>query len=134
MSDTIEAGGTSESQSLHIVIVDDDEDIRELLTFSLRNEGYGVTDFENGRECWEFLSAEPPPDLVILDVMMPAMGGFEVLKKIRQDDRLAEIPVIILTSRDREEDVVEGFESGADYYMSKPFSPRELVARIQRVI
>lgn len=133
MTDTVGTEEVPESEPLDIVLVDDDEDIREILSFSLQNEGYGVTAFENGQECWDVLSTESPPDLVILDIMMPGMNGFEVLRKIRQDARLSEVPVIVLSSCDREEDIVKGFESGADYYMRKPFSPQELVARIQRV-
>lgn len=90
--------------------------------------------FDNGRDCWDSLWNGSDPDAVVLDVNMPGMTGFEVLRHIRDSQPFEDLPVIILTSRDREEDVVTGFESGADHYVGKPFSPRELAARIERVV
>lgn len=113
-----------------IVIADDDETIREIVEFKLTSKGWNVTAFENGRECWDHLESNSSPDMVVLDVMMPGLSGLQVLQRIRDDDALSSIPVIMLTSRGREEHVVEGFERGATDYMTKPFSPNELVARI----
>ncbi len=113
----------------HIVIADDDDTIRDIVEFKLSGPERAVTAFENGRDCWEYLEANEPPDLVVLDVMMPGLTGLQVLERIREDDRLASVPVIMLTSRGREEHVVEGFERGATDYMTKPFSPNVLVAR-----
>lgn len=123
-----------DAASAHLVVAEDDEDVQRILEFNLRNEGYDLTVFDNGRDCWDFLWREGAPDVVVLDVKMPGLSGFEVLRKIRDGSRLGDVPVIMLTSRDREEDVVTGFESGADHYVSKPFSPRELVSRIERVL
>lgn len=114
-----------------IVIADDDETIREIIEFKLISKGWDVTAFENGRECWRYLESNDPPDVVVLDVMMPGLSGLQVLQRIRNDDSISSIPVILLTSRGREEHVVEGFERGATDYMTKPFSPNELVARIK---
>lgn len=114
-----------------IVIADDDETIREVVEFKLTSQGWDVTVFENGRECWEHLETNNLPDLIVLDIMMPGLSGLQVLQRIRDSESLSSIPVLILTSRGREEHVVEGFERGATDYLTKPFSPTELVARIK---
>jgi len=116
-----------------VVAADDDEIIRQTVEFKLTSQGWDVTSFENGRECWAYLesSASDPPDVVVLDVMMPGLSGLQVLQRIRDDESLASIPVLLLTSRGREEHVVEGFDRGATDYLTKPFSPTELVARIR---
>lgn len=113
-----------------IVTADDDETIREIVEFKLSGSDRTVTAFENGRACWEYLEANEPPDLIILDVMMPGLTGLQVLERIREKDELSTVPVIMLTSRGREEHVVEGIERGATDYMTKPFSPNVLVARV----
>lgn len=113
-----------------IVIADDDESIREILQFKLDGPDRTLAAFENGRECWAYLESNDPPDLIVLDVMMPGLTGLQVLERIRDDGHLSSVPVIMLTSRGREEHVVEGFERGATDYMTKPFSPNELVARV----
>ncbi|MFB6299407.1 MAG: response regulator transcription factor [Halobacteriales archaeon] len=117
-----------------IVIADDDDTIRELVEFKLANAGYSVTSFENGQDCWNYLTGVEPPDGMVLDVMMPGMTGLQVLERIRDDPELTEVPVIILTSRGREEHVIEGLETGATEYMTKPFSPNELLARVNRQV
>lgn len=117
-----------------IVIADDDDTIRELIEFKLTTAGHAVTAFENGQECWECLSNTEPPDGVVLDVMMPGLTGLQVLEQIRDDPTLGDLPVIILTSRGREEHVIEGLETGATEYMTKPFSPNELLVRVNRQI
>lgn len=116
-----------------VVAADDDEIIRETVEFKLTSQGWDVTSFENGRECWEYLesTSSDPPDVVVLDVMMPGLSGLQVLQRIRDDESLSSIPVLLLTSRGREEHVVEGFDRGATDYLTKPFSPTELVARIR---
>lgn len=114
-----------------IVIADDDETIREVVQFKLSGGDRNVTAFANGRECWEHLDATDAPDLVVLDVMMPGLTGLQVLERIRADDELSGVPVIMLTSRGREEHVVEGIERGATDYMTKPFSPNVLAARAE---
>lgn len=116
-----------------VVTADDDEIIRETVEFKLTSEGWDVTTFKNGRDCWEYLKAESSdlPDVVILDVMMPGLSGLQVLQQIREDASLSSLPVLMLTSRGREEHVVEGFDRGATDYLKKPFSPTELVARIR---
>lgn len=117
-----------------IVVADDEDSIRQLLRFELENAGYESTVFVDGRTCWEHLQSSPPPDVVLLDVMMPAMDGTQVLRKIRASDRLEDLPVVLLTSRGQETDIVAGFESGATDYITKPFKPKELILRINRLL
>lgn len=116
-----------------IVVGDDEESIRQILRFELEANGFDLTVFTNGRECWDHLRSSPSPDLVLLDVMMPVMGGMEVLREIRANDRLEDLPVVLLTSRGRETDIVSGFESGATDYVAKPFKVNELKHRIERL-
>ncbi|WP_255167401.1 response regulator transcription factor [Natrononativus amylolyticus] len=118
-----------------IVLAEDDEDIQQLLTFKLQASGFDVQAFGDGRTCLEYLrDTDEPPAAVILDVMMPELDGFQVLERIREDESLADLPVLMLTARSREGDVVEGFERGATDYVTKPFSPSEVVVRIERTI
>ena len=118
----------------HVLLLEDDDSLRRLLTRKLESSGYETTALSDGRECWAFLNDEETPDLVLLDVMVPGLDGFRLLGRIRNDDRLADVPVIVLTARDREEDIVKGFDLGADDYVTKPFSPAALVARVRRLL
>lgn len=122
--------------TVEIAVADDDETIREVVEFNLREEGWDVAVFEDGDECWAYLEsrATDPPDLVVLDVMMPELDGVTVLERIRNHDALADLPVVMLTSRNREEDIVQALEAGADDFVAKPFSEAELVGRIEVVL
>jgi two-component system, OmpR family, response regulator ChvI len=111
-----------------IAVVDDEENIRETVTFALRREGYRVLPFADGAEAWDEFERELP-DLAVLDILMPRMDGLELCRKLRA--RSESIPIIFLTSKDEELDRVLGLELGADDYMCKPFSMRELLARIR---
>ena len=111
-----------------IAVVDDEENIRETVGFALRREGYGVETYPDGLAAWDALR-ERLPDLVVLDILMPQLDGLELCRRMRG---LSEtLPIIFLTSRDEEFDRVLGLELGADDYLCKPFSMRELVARIK---
>ncbi|MXV64618.1 response regulator [Natronorubrum sp. JWXQ-INN-674] len=118
----------------HVLLLEDDDSLRRLLTHKLESSGYETTALADGRKCWTFLTNEAPPDLVLLDVMVPGLDGFRLLGRMRNDERLADVPVIVLTSRSREEDVAKGFDLGADDYVTKPFSPTSLVARVRRML
>ena len=118
---------------LKVLIADDESSIRASLRFSFKAAGYEVVEAVDGLQALELACTERP-DLVILDVMMTGLNGFEVLNKLRQDDKAKDIPVIMLTARTQTEDVVEGLSGGADDYMAKPFSPMELLARSQAVL
>ena len=104
-----------------------------MLEAKFRQEGYEITAVEDGRECLDVLIDEDTelPDLVILDVMMPRVDGFRVLQEIRETHELS-IPVVMLTAREQEEDTVRALDAGVTEYVTKPFSPRELVARLDR--
>lgn len=113
-----------------ILLVEDDVTIQELVSFNLEREGYNVTVVDEGKNTLELLQKDKY-DLVLLDVMLPEMDGLEVCKAIRGNMETANIPIIMLSARDDIADKVIGLELGADDYMTKPFSPRELLARIK---
>jgi DNA-binding response OmpR family regulator len=110
-----------------IAVVDDEKNIREVISIALKKEFYEVDEYTDGLEAWESFQ-KTLPDLIILDILMPRMDGIELCKKIRS--RGGSVPIIFLSSRDEEIDKVLGLESGADDYVSKPFSLRELIARV----
>ena len=114
-----------------VLIVDDERHILELLRLYLTNDGYQVISAADGREALQMVRVEKP-DLVVLDIMLPEIDGMEVCRRLRQDGN--ELPIIMLTARDDDIDKIVGLELGADDYMTKPFNPRELVARIRAVL
>jgi two-component system phosphate regulon response regulator PhoB len=116
-----------------ILVIDDEPDLRELVRVNLDQAGYGVETASSGRDALQALRRSTP-DLVVLDLMLPDISGTELCRKIRSDPALADIPVIMLTAKAAEIDRVVGFELGADDYVTKPFSPRELVLRISAVL
>lgn len=113
-----------------ILVVDDEEPIQELLKFNLEKEGYRVRVAKDGPEALERVEKEQP-DLIVLDVMLPGMDGLEVCRNLRLNAKFRDVPIIMLTAKGEEIDKVLGLELGADDYMTKPFSPRELLARIK---
>ena len=117
-----------------ILIVDDEEDIRELIAVNLlREENYKLTQAVNGLDALEKARSDRP-DLIILDLMLPEMDGLTVYKTIREDARTKDIPVIMLTALGRLEEKIEGLQLGADDYLSKPFSPKELMLRVRNIL
>ena len=116
-----------------ILIVEDEEDIRQLLTFNLEREGFATLEAGDGKLGWE-KARTMKPDLILLDVMLPGMDGFEVCKALERDAATACIPVIMLTARGEEVDRIVGLELGADDYVVKPFSVRELILRIKAIL
>ena len=116
-----------------VLIVEDEPDIRGLLAFHLEREGYQVFKSNNGADALRQVRARPP-DLVLLDLMLPEMDGLEVCRRLRQDPATAPLPIVMLTAKGEEVDRVLGLELGADDYIVKPFSPREVVARIRAVL
>lgn len=116
-----------------IYVVDDEESIRTLVAYNLQRSGFTVDTADNGRVAYERIRSNPEEfDLVVLDLMLPGLDGIEVCKRLRQDQ--IKVPIIVLTARDDEVDLVVGLEMGADDYVTKPFSPRELVARAKAVL
>lgn len=116
-----------------IMIVDDEKDIVKMLEYNLKKEGYRTISAYDGEDALEIIKKDHP-DLVLLDLMLPEMDGLEVCKKIKQDDLTSGISVIMLTAKSQESDKIVGLELGADDYVTKPFSPRELMARIKAVL
>ncbi|SER37615.1 two-component system, OmpR family, response regulator CssR [Gracilibacillus ureilyticus] len=113
----------------HIYLVEDDPNIRNIVQAYLKKEGYQVTLTERAEEAWDNAQSQQP-DMWILDIMLPGMDGYELCKKIRQ---VSEVPIIIISAKDEEVDKILGLELGSDDYLTKPFSPRELVARVKRL-
>lgn len=116
-----------------VLVADDDDDIRDLVVFKLSQAGYAVRAVADGRDALEAIRSTPP-DLAVLDVMMPGLNGMDVTREVRKDDDLREVRIILLTARAQEGDVETGFSLGADDYVIKPFSPRELVSRVKAVL
>ena len=116
-----------------ILVVEDERDIAALVAYHLTKEGYRVRTTEGGQEALEAVSAEKP-DLIVLDLMLPGFSGYEVLQELRRRPEMADVPVVVLTARRDEADRVKGLELGADDYVTKPFSPRELVLRVGAVL
>lgn len=119
--------------SEHILVVDDEEDILELVSYNLSKAGYRVSKAATGEDAIKAARAKTP-DLILLDLMLPGVDGFEVCNTLKRDPRTVNIPVIMLTARSEEPDVVAGLELGADDYITKPFSPRVMLARIRAVL
>jgi two-component system phosphate regulon response regulator PhoB len=117
----------------HILVIEDDTAIREMICFTLKHEGFGYHAVADGEQGLEQV-AEQTPDLILLDWMLPKMDGIEFLRRLRGNPQTAPIPVIMLTARDDNDDKVKGLSVGADDYMTKPFSPAELVARLHAVL
>ena len=116
-----------------ILVVDDEPEAVELVEFNLKQAGYAVTTAADGAEALKKARSQTP-DLVVLDVMLPEMDGFEICKTLRLDPATARVPIIMLTAKAAEIDRVLGLELGADDYLTKPFSPRELLLRIKKIL
>ncbi len=117
----------------HILVCDDDELLVDLLTYRLGTKGYEVSAARDGGEALERLAADKP-DAVVLDAMMPVVDGFEVLRRIREQPATANLPVVMLSARKQERDIVGALELGASDFVVKPFIPEELIARLARLL
>lgn len=116
-----------------ILIVEDEEDVLELVRYNLEKNGYLTDSAINGRKALEKIRSKTP-DLILLDLMLPEVDGLEVCRSVKKDAKTADIPVIMLTAKGTEADIVAGLEMGADDYITKPFSPRVLMARVKAVL
>ena len=116
-----------------IIVVEDESDILDVIEYNLSREGYKVLGFRNGEQGLEAIREEDP-QLVLLDLMLPGIDGIEICKKVKEDPVTRDIPVVMITAKSEESDVVLGLGVGADDYVSKPFSPKELVARVKAVL
>jgi len=116
-----------------ILIVEDEKDIVKMLDYNLKKEGFKTLSTNDGEDALDLATRECP-DLIILDLMLPGIDGLEVCKTLKKENRTASIPIIMLTAKSQETDKIVGLELGADDYVTKPFSPRELIARIKAVL
>jgi len=116
-----------------ILIVDDEEDLVELVSYNLAREGYKIIKAFSGETALKLAGSELP-DMIILDLMLPGIDGLEVAKSLKNNPTTADIPIVMLTAKGEEADIVTGLELGADDYITKPFSPRVLIARVKAVI
>ena len=121
------------SASKKVLIVDDEAPIREMIAVALEMAGYDCLEAENANDAHSLI-VDDKPDMVLLDWMMPGMNGVEFARRLRKDETTADIPIIMLTAKGDEDNKIKGLEAGVDDYITKPFSPRELVARLQDVL
>lgn len=121
------------SPSKKVLIVDDEAPIREMIAVALEMAGYHCIEAENANEAHAII-VDDKPDMVLLDWMMPGISGIEFARRLRKEELTADMPIIMLTAKDDEENAIKGLESGVDDYITKPFSPRELVARLKAVL
>ena len=117
-----------------VLVADDEPHIRRVLSTLLESNAFQVDEAANGREALECVASEAVYDFVLLDLMMPFASGLEVLRKIREDPRRTSTPVIILTAKGQDTDRDDAFERGADDFLTKPFSPKKLLARIEEIL
>jgi DNA-binding response OmpR family regulator len=122
-----------------VLVVDDDPDIRELVTWKLSQAGYATLSASDGEAAVDIINSRVPggarrPDLILLDWMMPRMSGLEVCRALHEDAFTADIPIIFLTAKAQEAEVERGFAAGIDDYIVKPFSPREMLSRVEAVL
>ncbi|HKU56290.1 MAG TPA: response regulator [Gaiellaceae bacterium] len=118
---------------VRVLVSDDEDDVRDLVVYRLSRSGYDVVEALDGEEAFR-LATEQTPDLIVLDVMMPRVDGYELTRRLRAEPATSRVPVILLTARTQENDVSQGFEAGADDYLKKPFNPDELLARVRAVL
>ena len=116
-----------------IIVVEDEPDILDVLNYNLQREGFEVRTCENGADSLELIF-RVMPDLILLDLMLPGMEGLEVCRQLKSDNRSTHIPIIMVTAKGEESDIVLGLGLGADDYIVKPFSPKELIARVKAVL
>ena len=123
----------SEQIPARILVVDDEEDLLELVRYNLTKEGYEVECVDSGEDALRSARREPP-DLIVLDLMLPAVDGLEVCRRLKAESKTREVPIIMLTAKSEESDMIAGLERGADDYIAKPFSPRVLTARVRALL
>ena len=114
------------------LIVENDDHVMSLLNFMLSRELYDVVECRDGREAYAYIREHPPVDIVVLELVLPYKDGYELIREVRNSETWHDVPIIVLSARRLEGDIVRGLDAGANDYVTKPYSPRELVARIRR--
>jgi len=117
-----------------VLIVEDDDQIAYLLEYLFKRQDYAVTIAVDGKQCLDFIMNQQKPDLVIMDINLPYINGFELVKEIRTSQNWAGTKVVMLTTLHQEKDIIHGLDVGADEFISKPFQPNELIARVRKVM
>lgn len=117
----------------NILVVDDEEDLLELVRYTLAKEGHSITCVDTGEKAVDSVR-QKLPDLIVLDLMLPGIDGLEVCRRLKRDSKTREVPIIMLTAKSEERDVIVGLDGGADDYVTKPFSPRVLLARVKSIM
>lgn len=117
-----------------VLVVEDDDHIAQVLRFMLERQGYRVTHLADGRAASEHIAASTAPDLILLDVMLPYMDGFELVGQARARSGWASVPILMLTAKNTERDTVRALDAGANDFVTKPFQPNELLARVRRLL
>ena len=125
---------SSQESASPILVVEDDEATLHVLRFLLTREGFQVVVAEDGQKASKHIAKEIPPRLVLLDMMLPYVDGFQLIRQIRGRAEWREVPIVVLTSAAREEDIVRALDTGATDYLVKPFMPKELLARLRRCL
>lgn len=132
-SDSTAPANGDASTKCRILVAEDDPNILRQIEFNLQSSGYEVETALNGMDAFKKLMARRP-DLLITDVMMPEMDGYELVSTLRRDEQLADLPVIMLTARSQDWDMMQGYNSGTDLYLTKPFNPAELLNFVRRIL
>ncbi len=122
------------ADKIKIMVVDDEPDIVKIIKISLELANFEVIEANNGEECLSKLNSGIKPELILLDIMMPGLSGYEVCQKIRQNPDLKDIKVVMLTAKGQKSDAEEGLKSGADDYIIKPFDPYELIDQVKEIL
>lgn len=127
---------TSQTQS--VVVIEDDEEISYILNFMLTREGFEVTTASDGKQAVALFEAgpdaKPKPDIVLLDIMLPYVDGIEILRRIRANEGWKDVPIVMLTAKSQESNVLQALEAGANDYITKPFLPAEVLVRLRRFL
>ena len=125
--------GLLNMSAINILIVEDEAAIREMVGFAMRRAGYELAEAVNGQQA-QLVISKKSPDVILMDWMLPDVSGVELVRQLKRDELTCDIPIIMLTARSEEDDKIRGLDSGVDDYVTKPFSPKELLARIRAVL
>jgi len=125
---------TESAPAPQVLVVEDDDHIAQVLRFMLERQGYRVTHLADGRAASEHIAAQSAPDLILLDVMLPYMDGFELVGQARARAGWDSVPILMLTAKNTERDTVRALDAGASDFVTKPFQPNELLARVRRLL
>jgi DNA-binding response OmpR family regulator len=123
----------TQAQSATILVADDEQDIRELVAYRLSRSGYTIIEARDGEEAF-LLAAEQAPDMAVLDVMMPRLNGFDLTERLRRTPATQRLPILLMSASVQEADISRGFAAGADGYLTKPFTPGQLLAKVRDVL